>query len=427
MKAIILGAGHIGCGLAGQLLRASGYQVVFITHTSVLADHFNRVGCYQVHLVNGSEVRKIIVDGICAVSADDPDRTAAEIAAADLIVTSVGAGNLSAAAELIASGLSLRSRPANILAFENLPLAGARLREHVARHVSQDFPLADYGFSTALVSRAVTQRLGDPALDEPLTFIGDPPDAFVVDRLSLRQPLPSIEGMILSDDFDAWVCRKLYIFSAGHATCAYLGYLKGYHYIHAAILDPEIRAAVLAAMTEGQRGLSACYGAEIAGDESDLEELVARFENSALNDPIARVGRDPWRKLSADDRLIGAAHLAEEAGVHPEHLALAAAAAFYFDDPADPSSADLQYEVKFFGVASALNRICKLDSSQGLGCRVANAWRQFANGWHRGNVLLKLDRMIWACCSQPENSARKTEISPQSNDYQSLFLAKTVY
>ncbi|MFQ5911666.1 MAG: hypothetical protein ACE5JS_00605 [Nitrospinota bacterium] len=56
--------------------------------------------------------------------------------------------------------------------------------------------------------------------------------------------------MIVAGDYAAWIRRKLYTFSAGHATCAYLGYLKVYHYSHTAIRDPEIQTALLTAMTE---------------------------------------------------------------------------------------------------------------------------------------------------------------------------------
>src|SRR5947209_14339604 len=134
------------------------------------------------------------------------------------------------------------------------------------------------------------------------------------------------------DDYMPWVLHKLYTFSAGHATAAYLGWLKGYHYIHTAIHDPEIRKAVFKAMGEGQRGLAAKFGQEFASSRADLEAIVARFENASLNDPIVRVARDPHRKLAADERLVGAGRLAEAAGAFPQQLALVTAAALCFSN-----------------------------------------------------------------------------------------------
>jgi mannitol-1-phosphate 5-dehydrogenase len=403
MNAVIIGAGRIGCGFAGQLLHASGFKVVFVARQPMMVDYFNRVGAYRVCLVNGPEKKEIIVDGVKAVSAAKLDEVAKEISQADLIITAVGAINLPEVAALIAVGLQRRSAPINILAFENVVNAGPYLRNLVANHLPADLPLAEHGFSGALVERAVTEQLGNPTTDELLIFVGDPPATFVVDGPSLRQPLPSIEGMIVAHNYRAWIERKLYIFSAGHATCAYLGYLKGYKYIHSAIRDPEIRAAVLAAMSEGQRGLAAHYGAEAAGDESDLQNIIARFENAALNDPITRVGRDPRRKLGATDRLVGAARLAEKAGVAPEKLALAAAAALFFNNPADPSTTDLQREIEIDGLGAVLHHICGLDSRRGLGRFVADDWNRLSEGWQRGNLLLKLDQMLWTCRREIRN------------------------
>jgi mannitol-1-phosphate 5-dehydrogenase len=149
-------------------------------------------------------------------------------------------------------------------------------------------------------------------------------------------------------------------------------------------------------MTEGQHGLAARYGQEIAGDENDLQEIIARFENAALNDSITRVARDPRRKLGANDRLVGAARLAEKAGVAPEKLALAAAAALCFYNPADSSTADLQREIEVAGLGAALHHICGLDSRRGVGRFVAERWKRLSEGWQRGNLLLKLDQMLWA-------------------------------
>jgi mannitol-1-phosphate 5-dehydrogenase len=370
--------------------------VVFIARNPVLVQHFNRVGHYRVHLVTGQARHEIVVGDIRAVSTAEPEQVAEEMAGADLIGTAVGVRNLPDIAPLLAAGLRQRHTPVNVFAFENGGHAGQFLRDLVSDHLPTNFPLAQHGFSGALVSRAVSQRLGEPAGDNALVFVGDPPATFVVDGQSLRQPLPAIMGMIVADNYTAWEQRKLYIYSAGHATAAYLGFLKGYHYIHTAIRDPEIRAAVLAAMAEGQQGLAAYYGPEIAGDACDLQELLARFENASLNDPIVRVGRDPRRKLGATERLVGAARLAAGAGINPEKLALAAAAALCFYDPADPLAVALHHEVETAGLGPTLSQICDLDPHDGLGGCIAEVWQRLASSWQPGNLLLSLERNLWA-------------------------------
>jgi mannitol-1-phosphate 5-dehydrogenase len=394
---MIFGPGRIGCGFAGQLLRASGYDLVFVSRNRIMADYLNRTHRYLVRLTSNGKTEEVLVDSVQAVYTTNRKQVTKEISKANLIITAVGASNLPDVAPMIADGVRQHETSVNIIAFENLMNAGSYLRNLVAGYLPHDFPLTSHGFSGALISRIVTRRLGDPARKEDLlTFIGDRSATFIVDRSNLCKPLPIIKGMVASRDYNTWILRKLYIFNAGHATCAYLGYLKGYHYIHTAIRDPEIRTHVLAAMTEGQRGLAASYGPDIAGCEKDLLTILDRFENATLNDPIIRVGRDPQRKLAPKDRLIGAARLAQNAGIKPETLTLAAAAALCFYDQDDLSAVNLQREIEKIGLESVLKDICGLNPRRGLGCIVARNCKKLRKGWQKNNVLLGLNREFWA-------------------------------
>lgn len=397
MKAVVIGPGRIGCGLAGERLRASGYEVVFLGRNRQLVDNFNLTGHYRVRLTSSTEQRDVVVDGIRAIALDDFEQATRAIAIADVIAISVGPANLQHIAPVIASGLSRRSSPANVLAFENLINAGPYLRGCVAKSKSlpPEYPIDRHGFSGALVARAVTQRLGDVTGNKPLTFLADMPQEFAVHGPALRSPLPRVRGLVAVDNYLAWVLRKLYIFSAGHATTAYVGALKGYHYIHTAIRDPEIRATVIEAMAEGQKGIAARFGREFAGGREQLDAILRRFENPALNDPVGRVGRDPRRKLAGNERLVGAAKLAQRAGVLPDKLALATAAAFCFCNPADPSCGEFRQSVNESGLETALSDICGLARDSDLRRNVSALCAQLQPS-KKGNLLLSLNRCEWA-------------------------------
>lgn len=394
MRAVVIGPGRIGCGFVGQLLRSSGWDVTFIGREPV-ADHLRRHQRYVVRLVDGHGTEDIVVAGVTALSVADVTASAGAIATADLIATAVGPASLAAIAQVIAAGLLRRSTPVNVIAFENLVRAGAHLRQLVGRYLPAGYPLDAHGFSGAVVSRVVSQRLCPTRPGEALLVIGDRPSSFSVERAALRDPLPAVAGMTATDDYEAHVARKLYSYSAGHAACAYLGFLKGYRYIHSAIRDPEIRTAVRAAMDEGRRGLAARYGPGLAGTEAELDAMLERFANAGLGDLILRVGRDPCRKLSADDRLVGAARLAASSGLPPEKLALAVAAALVFCDPADPSCLALHREVEARGIASVLRDVCGIGADEALGKLVADEFASLA-GWAHGNSLLSLEHRLWA-------------------------------
>jgi mannitol-1-phosphate 5-dehydrogenase len=389
MKAVIIGAGRIGCGLAGQLLHASGYEITFIARNRSVVENLNRNGLYQVKLTSASKSLYVTVSGVQAIATEDTLGAVQAISEADVIVTAVRPQNLPEVAWLIAQGLERREEPTNVIAFENMELAGPYLRRLVAAAMVRGEDADKHGFSGAVISRMVTQRLGDPAEDGPLTFVGEMVEDVIVDRRALCSPIPQIRGVIPVDNYHPWALRKLYTFSAGHATTAYLGWLKGYRYIHTAIRDGEIRKSVLSAMEEGLRGLAARFGQEFANDGKQLQAIIERFENATLNDPIERVARDPRRKLAAGERLVGAARLAEEAGINPKQLALATAAALCFGGvcAGNPECPE---------ICSTLSEVCGLDAACGFGRAVANCWAKLAPGVSPGNLLLSLNQHMWA-------------------------------
>jgi len=145
---------------------------------------------------------------------------------------------------------------------------------------------------------------------------------------------------------------------------------------------------VLAAMEEGRVGLLRRYGLELAGTHAELHEILARFDNAALNDPVTRVGRDPLRKLGPQDRLVGAARLAQEAGVSPKRLALAAGAALCFVCALDRGTCPAP--------AATVRMVAELDPIHGLGREVLEAFSRLVQGREDDNVLLSLSDHVWS-------------------------------
>jgi mannitol-1-phosphate 5-dehydrogenase len=388
MRAVVIGPGRIGLGFAGDLLDRAGAKLSVVGRGAVV-ENLRRTGRYRVKLADqaGELEREIPVRR--ALDASDVEAVAAEIARARVVAVAVRPENLGAIAPLIAAGLEARTRKKrlNVIAFENSLDAGPNLRAAVAEQLPAEFALKRHGFTGAVVSRAVSGGLGEAHEAVPLTFLGDRLERFEVHGPSLRKPLPKIPGLVRVKDFEAAFNAKLYVFSAGHATVAYLGFLKGYRYVHAAVRDPEIRRAALAAMREGQQGLAALYGKGLAGGEPELQAILWRFENAALNDPVARVGRDPRRKLEPGERLVGAARLCEAAGVRVATLPLAAAAAVCFDGAGRPAGAAARTPSS---PPSALRELCMAQADSGFSQRVTAAWERFSSSWTEDAPLFSL-------------------------------------
>jgi len=179
--------------------------------------------------------------------------------------------------------------------------------------------------------------------------------------------LPAIAGLEPADNFPVYVARKLYLHNAAHAVLAYLGYRRGWQFGYEALEDPEVRSILDGALEEALQGIVIRYGAEERWLRDHVADLLVRFGNRALQDRIVRLARDPLRKLAPEDRLVGAARVAETTGRTPGCLAWGIAGALRYDEPTDPSAVALQQRIASSGVASTLEGLCAIRPEEPLG------------------------------------------------------------
>lgn len=145
--------------------------------------------------------------------------------------------------------------------------------------------------------------------------------------------------------------------------------------------------------------VGAVLAAGLSRTEAELDAILARFDSAALADTVARVGRDPRRKLRPDDRLIGPARLAIRAGASPQALATAAGVALCFSDAAQPSltqhlaGADALLASR--EVENLLSEISGPQSTDALSVQIRSAWTWLTGG-QGGNLLLSLRDRTWA-------------------------------
>lgn len=338
-SAVHFGAGNIGRGFIGLLLSQAGYEVVFSDVDDALVDELREADEYTV-VEAGSEGRRLSVSGFDAVnSRDDPDRLVREIAAADVVTTAVGPNVLRFVAPAIAEGIRIRpadAAPLAVMACENAVGATDILRAEIE-------PLAPEGtegravFANTAVDRIV------PAQDRRgLDVLVEPYCEWVIDRTPFRGAEPSIPGARFVDGLAPYIERKLFTVNTGHATTAYTGRLAGHASIASALRDPAVRSAVEAVLAETSRYLVAQHGIEESAQADYARTIVRRFENPAIDDPVARVGRQPIRKLSRGERFVAPALGLAEQGRDPVALLAAMGAALRFDDPGDEEAVRLQ-------------------------------------------------------------------------------------
>ena len=362
MRIVIIGAGRVGCGALGLALALQGHDLVFAARRDDLIDSINQFG-YDV-MTKGSVTTRLEVRGVRAVNVERSE-FAYEVAEADQVYTTVRPDNLPSIAPSLADAILYRiksgvTRPLDVFCCENLKNAGSQLERLIFTNVPFQYAqeVQDcIGFHSAVSDRVVSNSDKEPS--GRYVFTSDANGDVLFDTLQIKgefEILPPMKGL---DNFPACIEEKLYILNSGHAVCAYLGHRRGYSYIHEAMADEEINRAVVGAMLEAQRALQSKYGRTLHYG-AYINDILASFSNAALMDTIARVGRDPIRKLQADDRLVGPAKLAYRYGFQPIYLMQGCAAALRFSRPDDPQALELEKMINENGVAQTLDTVCQL-------------------------------------------------------------------
>ena len=331
-QAVMYGGGNIGRGFIGALLSQSGYEVTFIDVAEPVVKALQENRRYPIRIVSTEGHQDVWVENVTAANGNLPEAVDA-IAQCDIMATAVGARILKFIVPNIVAGLRKRwamgKGPLNIIICENLNDANKILEGMLKEQLTQEEQaLFDktVGLVEASIGRMVPVQTDEMKDGEPMRVCVESYGFLPVDKAAFQGEVPQIQNMVPYEPFDFFIKRKLFVHNMGHATCAYLGDLLGLEYIYQAIAVPEVRVLVQNAMLESAMVLHKHYGADLAQLQLHITDLLYRFTNAALKDTCQRVGGDPARKLSPDDRLIGSARLAGELGVTPAYIAVGIAA-----------------------------------------------------------------------------------------------------
>lgn len=140
MKALHFGAGNIGRGFIGSLLKASGFELVFTDVNEAVINELNARGEYTVELAAPGQKQEVVGPVTAINSAQDPAALTEAVASADLITTAVGPAVLKIIASSIAEGLKQKKPDhiINIVACENMIGGSSHLKEAVFSHLTEE-------------------------------------------------------------------------------------------------------------------------------------------------------------------------------------------------------------------------------------------------------------------------------------------------
>lgn len=358
-KAIQFGAGNIGRGFIGYLLKNAGYDLVFADVFDNVIDLINKDRAYTIH-VKDVENEDIRVEGISAVNSTRYE-VIDEIAESSIITTAVGPLNLAKIADKLASGIRKRyeensDKCLNIIACENAIKASESLKGYVYEKLSEEVKAyADkfVGFPNCSVDRIVPPSKNENPLDVTVENYYE----WNVEEAGFKGEIPQIEGMNLVGNLEAYIERKLFTLNTGHASTAYLGTLKGYETIDQSINDTEIEDKVRKIMQESGEALIAKFGFNKEDHFAYIEKIIKRFKNPYLNDDVKRVGREPIRKLSINERFVKPINTALEYNLQIDNLLYGLAAGLHFRSEDDTKAVELEKDIANLGLESTIENI----------------------------------------------------------------------
>lgn len=373
MKAVMYGAGNIGRGFIGQKFYLAGYETTFIDVNESVVNALNQAGEYPIYFTEGDRYAPVAVKNLRAVNGRNNGEVVNEIAGCDIMATALGVNILPFVAPLIAEAIEERAKknkPLNILICENLIGSDEYLKGLVAPHISEETKPwfeENIGFVCVSVGRTVPPTPEEIKKENPLAVCAEHYDELPVDLAGFRPigcELPKIPDLVAFTPFRFFIERKLLIHNMGHALQAYVGYQKGHGYIFETATDGEIKYILTRALVESARALAKRHGAPLDDTLQFVEDLMIRFENKMLVDTLGRVGKDTKRKLSPNDRMVGAFKMVREQGGIPAHIAVGIAAGLLFDPADDASSVEVSGYCRENGVAAALAKYSEITDPQ---------------------------------------------------------------
>jgi mannitol-1-phosphate 5-dehydrogenase len=193
--------------------------------------------------------------------------------------------------------------------------------------------------------------------------------------------------MIPFSPFDFYIQRKLFMHNMAHATAAYLGFIDDREYIWESVKNPVIKLIVLRALHESASAMAMEHGVPMQELLGHCEDLIFRFSNKLLGDTVERVGKDPVRKLSSNDRLAGAAELCLSKGIKPVFISIGIAAGFIFNPKSDEAASKVQQYIDENGMGKAVEEFCGFKNTDTITGLIIKYFRMLSRGDSLDKIL----------------------------------------
>jgi mannitol-1-phosphate 5-dehydrogenase len=359
-NAIIWGAGRIGRGALAEIFHLAGYHISFVVSRKNLSRLLKEREHYDIFNYGiNSERYTVRIDDYDVIYIDDDSQLKKEIERADLIAVCVFPKAVASIAEKI-SELTLpgRIKPLNIFLCVN----DINARNNFLASLPKKLPS-----NTGLIETVIMRTVIDPTAEmkeiDPLSLLSNGYNEILFDKDSFKGRLPNIQNLKAVSKIGGLVKRKIYTNNMLDTLLAYIGHDRGYVYIADTLEDPQINIIAKKSLDEIAEALCMEYGFS-AIEMKEWNDTVLRYiAHPLVKDTCIRVGADPVRKLSRDERLTGAAILCMKHDIEPLNIVYGIAHGLLFDVPEDEGSHRIQKYISEFGITSAIVHFCDLEKN----------------------------------------------------------------
>jgi mannitol-1-phosphate 5-dehydrogenase len=301
--------------VVGAIRKNSGYTINVASSSGIQTHRFQGLEIYNP-AVPGD--RKILIDAIAEAS---------ELATALPSVDFYDRGEASVA-KLLREGFAEKRNQAVVYTGENHNHAAEILEKLAGSNPNIQYLNTVIGKMSGVVTdpaQIAGDRLEPMVPGSSRAFLVEQFNRILVTRIDLAGFKRGIEVFEEKPDLMPFEEAKLYGHNATHALLGYLANKRGCIFMSDAPEDLSSFAhdAFLlesgAALVKKYAGLDPLFTPD--GFKAYVDDLMVRMLNPWLRDQVARVIRDPLRKLGWNDRLIGTARLCLAQGVEPVRFA----------------------------------------------------------------------------------------------------------
>ena len=375
-KAVVIGAGRSGRGYVGELYDLEGYSVTYADINQELVDRLNDQGYYTVFKIDedGSEEVRRITGYRALHTIRDHKEYIESIVEADYVSTATFPDGFDAIADDLVEAVRERMRrgiktPMAITVGANYVGVYDYYNKRITAQLNDD-ELAYFRKYMALVESIIRRASSYPSEEQKktdaLAIQGDCLNTLEVEQSAFvfeeGHKLPKFFKLI--NNVKREMIIKIWIGNTLHCSYAYLGHYFHLHSSFEAAVDDYVSKCSYYACEEAYNAVAKQLGLPMPRPLKEWQGIWTYYRNPALQDTVLRIGADPIRKLSRNERFIGPALMSLENGDVPVFICRNAAYGFVFENPEDPSACHLQKMIREQGIKKTIIDVCQLDLSQ---------------------------------------------------------------